>query len=153
MSHYCLIRNFDRFLSRTKKCHARSYFCYYCLCAFTSRHLLSSHIALCQVNFAQKIKLPSPGNEDSIKFSDHLKAMRIPFVIHADFETIQKPIQTCDAKSHTTPTKHPEVCSYGYKVVCEVDKYTKPVKIYRGPNAADKFITDLMEEQRELKHF
>ena len=155
LSHFCLIRNFDRFLNRTKKHCNRSYFCYYCLSGFVTKQLLLNHTPLCQVHGAQKIILPNPGKGDSVKFSDHLKAMRIPFIIYADFETIQKPIQTCDNSSeisHTTATKRLEVCSYGYKVVCSADdKYTKPVKIYRGLNAADKFIADLLEEQEKIK--
>lgn len=154
-SHYCLIKNFDRFLSRTKKCHFRNFFCYYCLTGFTKRSLLTDHIPTCQVHGAQKVILPIPGKDDTVKFSDHLKSMKIPFVIYADFETIQRPIQTCENNieiSHTTPTKRLDVCCFGYKVVCSADdRYSKPTEVYRGPDAADKFIERLLEEQREIK--
>lgn len=155
VSHYCLIRNFDRFLKRTKKAKKAHFFCYYCLTGFTKRQLLLNHIPSCQVHGPQKVILPTPGKNDTVTFLDHLKAMRIPFIIYADFETIQEPVQTCEnsgEKSHTTTTKHLNVCSFGYKVVCSADeKYTKPTKIYRGPNAADTFIERLLQEQREIK--
>lgn len=81
--------------------------------------------------------------------------MKIPSVIYADFETIQRPIQTCENNigiSHTTPTKRLDVCCFGYKVVWFADdRYSKPTEIYRGPDAADKFIERLLEEQREIK--
>lgn len=57
-SHYCLIKNFDSFLSRTKKCHFRNFFCYYCLTGFTKRSLLTDHIPICQVHGAHKVILP-----------------------------------------------------------------------------------------------
>ena len=155
LSHYCLITNFNRFLYRTKKHKERKYFCYFCLNAFTKRRALKNHTPSCQSHGAQKIILPEEGKGDMVKFSDHIKAYRIPFIIYADFETIQRPIQTCensDKKSHTTATKSLEVCSFGYKVVCSADdRYTKPVKIYRGDNAADQFIEDLLEEQQRIK--
>ena len=38
-------------------------------------------------------------------------------------------------------------CSYGYKVVCCYnDKYTKPVKIYRGEDSINKFMQQMLSE-------
>ena len=152
-SHYCLIRNFHTFLNRTKRHKERNYFCYYCLSAFTKRHLLVNHRRSCKVHGAQKVILPTQGNGDTVKFTDHLKALRIPFVVYTDFETIQRPAQVQkNSKSQTTPKKHLDVCSFGYKVVCCAnDRYSKPVQIYRGPNASEKFIERLLAEQREIK--
>lgn len=44
----------------------------------------------------QKIEMPTPGENDILKFTDISKQLRVPFVIYADFETYVKPIQTCD---------------------------------------------------------
>ena len=44
------------------------------------------------------------------------------------------------------PTWHTG-CSYGYKVVCCYnDKYTKPVKIYRGEDSINKFMQQMLSE-------
>ena len=41
-----------------------------------------------------------------------------------------------------------KVCSYVYKLVCVIgDKFSKPVKLYRGENAAYKFIEDMLSEE------
>ena len=156
LAHYCLIKNFHRFLSRTRKHNARKYFCYYCLNCFSRKRILQNHMTMCRAHGVQKVRLPEKGKEDCcVKFSDYLKTYHIPFVIYADFETIQRPILACDNNSktsHTTTIKSLEVCSFGYKVVCFVDdKYTKPVKIYRGENAADEFIKALLEEQQHIQ--
>ena len=38
-------------------------------------------------------------------------------------------------------------CVYGYKVVCCYDdKYSKPIQIYRGENAVNKFMEGMSEE-------
>jgi len=52
--------------------------------------------------------------------------------------------------SATTPTAQLEVCGFGYKVICEDKQYTKPAVIYRGPDAAKRFVDSLLEEQDEI---
>ena len=37
---------------------------------------------------------------------------------------------------------------YAYKLVCVIDdKFGKPLKLYRGENAAYKFIEDMLKEE------
>jgi len=41
---------------------------------------------------------------------------------------------------------------YGYKVVCHADqKYSKPVEIYRGEDAIEKFILKMFEEVKSCQ--
>ena len=41
---------------------------------------------------------------------------------------------------------------YGYKIVCQYDdKYSKPFKGYRGPDAVYKLIENLLKEQKVIK--
>ena len=39
-------------------------------------------------------------------------------------------------------------CSYAYKVVCVDDRFTKPVVVYRGENAAYEFIKAILKEYK-----
>ena len=39
-------------------------------------------------------------------------------------------------------------CGYAYKVVCIDDKFSKPIVVYRGVNAAYKFIKVILEEHK-----
>ena len=69
----------------------------------------------------------------------------------------EKKIPTCQPppkfkKSFTTTYQSPRACSYGYKVVCHSDqKYSKPVEIYRGEDAIEKFIVKMFEEVRSCQ--
>ena len=62
-------------------------------------------------------------------------------------------------KSYTESYQNHKDCGYGYKVVCCCDdKYSKPVKIYRGENAVNKFMEAMLEEVKycnkiKKKHF
>ena len=55
-------------------------------------------------------------------------------------------------KKKTVAYKEHKACGYGYKIVCQYDdKYSKPYKGYRGENAVNKLIENLLEERKEIK--
>ena len=153
-SHYCLITDLNRFLSRTKRCHQKMYYCPYCLHGFTREDLLINHKDYCSSHGPQKVILPSEEKDVILKFKEYEKTLKVPFVIYADFETVNVKLHTCIQNpecASTTPTAKLEACGFAYKVVCEDPQHTKPTVIYRGPNASNKLIESLLEEQKEIK--
>ena len=42
-------------------------------------------------------------------------------------------------------------CSFAYKVVCIDDRFTKPIVVYRGENAAYEFIKATLKEYKYSK--
>ena len=42
-------------------------------------------------------------------------------------------------------------CSFAYKLVCVDDKCSKPIVVYRGKNAAYKFIEAILQEYEYCK--
>lgn len=154
ISHYCVIRDLNGFLYRTKSNRNKMYFCPYCLNGFTREDLMMNHREFCAENGDQKIVLPQKGVNDILKFNDFKKKMKCPFVIYCDFETVNRNVATCQqdpAKSSTTVTKHLEVCSFGYKRVCTDSRYTKESFIFRGQDASRHFIECLLKEEEEIK--
>jgi hypothetical protein len=130
------------------------YFCSYCLHGFWKEKSLQEHEQFCSTHGAQRIELPVSGKNDILEFKDYEKTLKVPFVIYADFETINRKLHTCAPNpkhSSTTATTKLEVCGFGYKVVCEDEKYTKPAVIYRGENAGMKMIECLLQEQVEIE--
>jgi len=94
MSTYCLIRDLNTFLKRTKSDHNKTYFCHYCLQGFTREDLLENHIEYCSKIDPQHIELPKE-NDCILEFSDFSKQLKVPFVIYADFETYAQRMDTC----------------------------------------------------------
>ena len=108
------------------------------------------------INGKQAINMPKKG-EDILKFNNFHKQLPVPFVIYADFEAIRKKVQGCkrskemekerEKRSYTEAYQTHEDCGYGYKVVCcYKDKYSKPIKTYRGENAVYKFMEKMLED-------
>lgn len=118
LSHYCLIKDLNGLLSRSKSGNIKYYFCPYCLQSFTKEKLLHNHQSCCSVNGAQKVVLPSDA-KNVLKFNDFDKTHKVPFVIYADFECVNRKIHSCSANletSHTTSSTKLEVYSYAYTV-------------------------------------
>ena len=67
---------------------------------------------------------------------------------HLLFTPIKEKVQGCtpdNIKSYTNKYQQHTGCSYGCKVVCCYDdKYTKPVKIYRGDEPVKKFMQEML---------
>ena len=82
-------------------------------------------------------------------------------MIYANFETILVPEdngkQNLEESYRNKYQKH-LAWSYGYKLVCVDDKFSKPFKTYLGKDAASNFINNMIEESKQhnevtKKHF
>ena len=82
--------------------------------------------------------------EGIIKFENYYKQLPVPLKIYADFEC-----NLCDTEIYEgscTKKYHDHVpCSYAFKVVCIDNRFSKPVVVYRGENAAYEFIKAILK--------
>jgi len=149
-NHYVLIHNFNKFMYNQTLHKERKHFCLYCLQCFSSEDVLERHRENCIViNGKQSIKMPEKG-KNILHFENFHKQLAVPFVIYADFEAITEKMHGCQPENNKSYTeafqKHTD-CGYGYKVVCCYDdKYSKPLQLYRGENAVNKFMEEMLEE-------
>lgn len=106
--------------------------------------MLEKHLRYCSKHDAQHVEFPLKGSgEDIIEFDDYSKQMRVPFVIYCDFEAFARPLDTCfpnSTQSSSTATVKYEACGYGYQIVCENERHSKPPVIYRGPHACEHLL-------------
>ena len=141
----------NRLLYYQTKHEHRKHFCKRCLHGFTRQDLLEKHTPDCRgVNQASvAIEMPEPGKR--ITFYNCRKQLKAPYIIYADFESIIRKIQGPNLdpeKSGTQNTAHHEACGYSF-IVVRCDGKTKPPVVYRGPNAANHFLTTLQKEEEE----
>ena len=86
--------------------------------------------------------------------------MPVPFVVDADFESILKPVDKdvdttqgveVDGESSSHIFQEQTPCSFAYKVVSSVNpNFSRPLVMYRGGNAAEKYVCDLQQEVKQL---
>ena len=80
-----------------------------------------------------------------IEFQSYFKQLSVPFKIYADFECNLRDVETYEGPY--TKKYHDHVpCSVAYKIVCIDDKFSKPIVVYRGENAAYEFIKAILKE-------
>ena len=107
-------------------------FCRYCLHAFITEEILKRHIKDCfKINAKQSQIMPKKG--EYVKFKNFERKIKLPFMIYADFESILVPEDNGKQnpeESYTNKYQKHVACSYGYKLVCVNDKFSKPFKSY-----------------------
>ena len=80
----------------------------------------------------QRTVRPEEG-KNILKFVNHHKQIRVPFIIYADFEALNIPVEGCAGdpqKSYTQQRAKQVPCSYCY-VVVRSDGVTKTPVLYR----------------------
>ena len=98
------------------------------------------------INGKQSVKL----GEGIIKFENYFKQIPVPFKIHANFERHLKKVK-CNEGSYTEKYQDHIPCSFAHKIVCINNRFTKPIIICRGENAAYDFINAILEEYEYCK--
>ena len=128
----------------------RKHFWCYCLQAFSTEGILKSHIKDCfKINGKQRSIMPKKG--EYVKFKNYERKIKSPFVIYANFESTLAP-ENNEKQNPEEPytnkyQKHTD-CSYGYKLVCIDDKFSKPFKTYLGEDAVYNFINSMIKESK-----
>ena len=89
---------------------------------------------------AAEKQLPKEG-ENKLRFKNHHKQMKAPFVVYTDFESLIKKIHGCNKKDH--PMLKTEVhgpCGFWYIIVRSDGERYGPF-MYPGENAVQVFLT------------
>ena len=95
--------------------------------------------------------MPEEG-KNTLKFTNHHKQMRMPFIIYADFESLNIPVEGCadnTEKSYTHQIAKQVPCSYCY-IVVHSDGVAKDPVLYRGEHAVEHFLMSLQAELAEI---
>ena len=151
-SHYVYIKDFNRFMFSKTKNKTKRHFFKSCLQCFSSEKILVEHKGSCLIiNGKQNVKL----GKGLISFKNHSKQLPAPFKIYADFECILsaiplKRVKSSDKNNVSYTEKYQDhiPCSFACKVVCADNKFSKDVVLYRGKNAAYKFIEAILIEYK-----
>ena len=102
--HYCWIKDMSRLCaSQYNKHKGKRFFCKYCCNSFTTNKTLKEHIEYCSKQKAVKVVMPRKGGK--VLFMNHIRKMRLPFVIYADFECFTRPISSCSQSDEHSYTK------------------------------------------------
>ena len=92
-----------------------------------------------------------PKKGECVKFKNYERKIKSPFITYADFESISVPENNGKQnpeESYTSKYQKHIACSYGYKLVCVDDKFSKSFKTYLGKDVVYNFISSMIEESK-----
>ena len=146
-SQYVFIKDFNRFMFHKTKNKNKTWFCKSSLQCFSSEKVLLKHKEDClSINGMQSVNV----EEGKTEFENYFKQLPVPCKIYADFECNLKDVEVYEGTY--TKKYHDHVpCSYAYNIVCIDDKFSKPIAVYRGENAAYKFIETILRKYKYCK--
>ena len=149
-NHYVWIKNLNQLLCKKREGHAKV-FCPFCMYGFVKKRNgernLKSHMEYCKEYESQRIVFPNKG-EEYIKFDEFEKGMKMPFVIYADFECINKSVKNKEKKMNTQKKSIHKVSGFCFTVV---SPYYKPrIFSYRGKDAAIRFLHHIFTEEKKI---
>ena len=145
--HYVYIKDFDRYMFHKTKNKNKKWFCRSCLQCFSSKNVLTEHKEDCLIiNGKQSVKL----EKGTIEFENYFKQIPVPFKIYADFECNLRGVESYEG-SYTKKYQDHIPCSFAYKVVCIDDRFSKPIVVFRGENAAYEFIKAILKAYEHFK--
>ena len=146
-SHYVYIKDFDRFVFHKTKNENKKQSCRSCLRCFSSKSVLIKHREDClSINGKQSVIL----EKGIIEFEICFKQIPVPFKIYANFECNLRGVESCEG-SYTKKYQYHFPCGFARKVICVDDRFTKPIVVYRGKNAAYEFIKAIFKEYKYCK--
>ena len=138
----------------------RKHFCRYCLQAFSTEEILTSHIKdWFKINGKQRIIMSKKG--EYVKFKNYERKIKSPFISYADFESIlvlENNGKQNQEESYTNKYINIMLAVMDINLVCTDDKFRKPFKTYLGEDAVYNFINSLIKESKYCsgvlkKHF
>lgn len=151
-THYCWIKDMSRLLlSQINRNKSKKYFCDGCLQYFYSQGKLNVHQKedcnfICTKIPTTNLKINKYGDivpENILQFENFHKALKIPFVIYADFECALKKIDYVEPtdvnKPFTIDTVHHEPYAFVYFIKCSYNSNLSKLEYYIGENAAKTF--------------
>ena len=112
-----------------------------------TKNVLIKHKENClSINGKHSVKL----EKGILEFENYFKQIPVPFKIYADFECNLRSVEY-DEGSYTKTYQDHIPYSFACKAVYVDDRFTKPVVVYRGENAAYEFIKAILKEYKYCK--
>ena len=88
--HYLAVKSLSRLLRGITSNHDGDYYCLNCLHSIRTENKLNVLKKICENNKYCNIEMPSPNNNNIIKYNQGDKSLKLPFIIYADLECLLK---------------------------------------------------------------
>ena len=153
--HYLTVKNLSVLLRGITSNHKEDFYCLNCFCAYSTKNKLEVHKKICENHDYCHVEMPTKDN-NTIKYNQGEKCIKLPFVVYADLERLLEKISTCQNNSNESSTteinKHTP-SDYSLFTHCSFDKSKNKLNHYRGKDCMKKFCIDLREHGTKIINY
>ena len=150
--HYLTVKNFSRLLRGKTSNHVGDFYCLNCFHLYRTKNKLGAHKNICENRDYCHVEMPTKDN-NTIKYNQGEKSIKLPFVVYADLECLLEKMSTCynnPEKSSTTKLNKHTPSGYSLFTNCSFDKTKNKLDYYRGEDCMKKFCKDLREHATKI---
>ena len=143
--HYLAVKKLSGLLREITSNHKEDFYCLNCFCAHSTKNKLEEHKKICENNKYCNVETPTKDN-NTIKYNQGEKSIKLPFLIYADLECFLEKKGTCQNnpnESSTTEINKHTPSGYSLFTHCSFDKSKNKRDYYRGKDCMKKFCKDL----------
>ena len=133
---------------------------FYCLylrnfLSYTIENKLKNHKKVCENHHYCYVEMPEEDNK-ILKYNQREKYMKVPFIIHADLESLLEKMNTCHNNPEKSPTikiNKPTPSDYSLLTHCSFDTTKNKLDYYRGKICMRNFCQDLSEHVTKIINY
>ena len=148
-----LILNLPGLLRGITSTHKEDFYRLNCFRSYSTKNKLEVHKEICH-NYCN-IEMPTKDN-NTIKYYQGEKSIKLPFVIYADLECLLEKMSTCQNnpnESSTTEINKRTPSGYSIFTHCSFDQTRNKLNYFRGKDCMEKFCKDLREHATKIINY
>ena len=153
--HYLTVKNLSRLLRGITSNHDGDFYYLNCFHSYRTKNKLEAHKKICENRDYCHVEMTTKGN-NTIKYNQGEKSIKLPFVVYADLECFLEKMSTCynsPEKSSTTKINKHTPSGYSIFTHCSFDKSKNKLNYYRGKYCMKKFCKDLREHATKIINY
>ena len=153
--HYLTVKNLSRLHRGITSNHDEDFYCLNCFHSYRTKNKLEAHKKICENRDYCHVEMPTKDN-NTIKYNQGEKSIKLPFVVYADLECLLEKMSTCynnPEKSSATKINKHTPSGYSIFTHCSFDKSKNKLNYYRGEDCTKKFCKDLREHATKIINY
>ena len=153
--HYLTVKNLSGLPRGITSNHAGDFYCLNCICAYSTKDKFEAHKKMCENHDYCHVEMPTKDN-NTIKYNQGEKSMKLPFTIYADLECLLEKMSTCQNNpNESSTTKINKYTPSGYSLFthCSFDNSKNKLNYYRGEDCMKKFCKDLRTHATKIINY
>ena len=153
--HYLVVKNLSGLLRGITSNHKEDFYCLNCFCSYSTKTKLEDYKKICENHNCCHVEMPIKDN-NTIKYHQGEKSIKLPFVVYADLECLLKKMSTCQnssKESSTTQINKHAPSGYSLFTLCSFHKSKNKLDHYRGKDCMKKFCKDLRTHATKIINY